>query len=393
VDEIIGPDPAGTPMQDEGDAALDATLAAADEGMLAAISRDLDLEGSLAQILQRLKNLAEPTTILPVSRAEPAEEGLDQAEEVGSGDPRSEFHVQVLAAGDEVAAAGDGDATLVLAVIETRRDCITLSRLVADDALAEMIAYAGRAMAGSAILLKSAWRRFELFRIAVAVVRSSKTVRGMAADITTIIVGTISQWNQISALLRQTDKIGMRLAEVYWRLGSLPEAAGILAGLTKALHSVGSAAQEASDLDAALERSHALALALGEGRTGHIRRIPDVGDGNFKLRRSRDLIEVLTGEINDVGVRLGKLAEALATCAESIPLNQLAAVQVDASGADLSMAHLQDLDVLAGVIWTHETIWPPGVENGVRERSREIRSGVFQICHGTERDPAKLAIV
>jgi hypothetical protein len=185
----------------------------------------------------------------------------------------------------------------------------------------------------------------------------------------------------------------MKLAEAHWRLGSLPEAFGIFAAITEVLTSVGNAALEVSGLDNALDRAQELASALGQGRAGCFRRVPDVGGSSFKLHRTRDLIEVLSGEINDIGIRLSKLAAALSACAGSIPLDQLAAVQVDASGADLSEADLPNLDVLDGVIWTPETTWPPGVRERVRQRSRPIGPGVYQVCGGSERDPAGLAIV
>jgi hypothetical protein len=378
---------------DDGDAALDAALAAADEGMLAAISGDLDLEGRLAQILQEVRDLAGPAAWHANPQGASAEERRDEPEEIILRAPRSEFHAQVLAGDDEVVAGEGGDATLVLAVIETRSACVTLDQLVTNSALAEMMVSAGRAVSRSETLLKFAWRRYELIRVSVTLVRTSKTVRVIAADITRILVETTHMWEQASGLLSQADHIGMRLAEARWRLGSLPEAPGIIAAITEVLTSVGYAALEASGLDDALGRAQDLALALGQSRAGSFRRVPDVGGSGFKLHRTRDLIEVLAGEINDVGIRLGKLAEALTSCAGSIPLDQLAAVQVDASGADLSEVDLPDLDVLDGVIWTPETTWPPGVAHGVRSRSREIRPGVYQVCSGSERDPSKLAIV
>jgi len=392
ADDAMRIDP-GTPG-DDGDAALDAAFAAADEGMLVAISDALDLEGRLAQILQKAKDLAEPEAAWPATpQGASAEERLDESEEISLRHPRSEFHAQVLAGDDEVVAGGRGDAALVLAVIDTRSACVTLSQLVTNSELAEMMVFAARAMSRSGIRLKFAWRRYELFRVSVTLVRTSKTVRVIAADITRILVETIRVWEQTSSLLSQADQIGMRLAEAHWRLGSLPEGSGIFAAITEVLTSVGNAALEVSGLDNALERAQELASALGQGRAGCFRPVPDVGGSGFKLHRTRDLIEVLSGEIDDIGIRLSKLAAALSACAGSIPLDQLAAVQVDASGADLSEADLPDLDVLDGVIWTPETTWPPGVRERVRQRSRPIGPGIYQVCGGSERDPAGLAIV
>ena len=64
--------------------------------------------------------------------------------------------------------------------------------------------------------------------------------------------------------------------------------------------------------------------------------------------------------------------------------------QVDASGADLSGIAVVDMNALAGVIWTPETIWPPGVMLEVRSRSREIRPGVYQVLQGNDQDRSAL---
>lgn len=66
-------------------------------------------------------------------------------------------------------------------------------------------------------------------------------------------------------------------------------------------------------------------------------------------------------------------------------------ISVDVSGADLSNLQIRDPDLLTGVIWTHDTIWPAGLDETIRARSREIHSGVYQIQDGTERDPHESA--
>ncbi|MGH3224853.1 MAG: hypothetical protein ACRDPY_40275 [Streptosporangiaceae bacterium] len=87
------------------------------------------------------------------------------------------------------------------------------------------------------------------------------------------------------------------------------------------------------------------------------------------------------------------MSEAIPKLAIRIPLEELAAIQVDASGADLSTANFPDLDLLDGIIWTLETTWPPEVANGVRSRSRQIGPGVYQVRGGSERDPLDLIFV
>jgi hypothetical protein len=57
----------------------------------------------------------------------------------------------------------------------------------------------------------------------------------------------------------------------------------------------------------------------------------------------------------------------------------LAAIQVDASGVDLSRLDVTDLDAAIGVTWTPQTKWPTKVAEHIRQRSREIRPGVFQV--------------
>ncbi|WP_328442734.1 hypothetical protein [Amycolatopsis sp. NBC_00438] len=59
--------------------------------------------------------------------------------------------------------------------------------------------------------------------------------------------------------------------------------------------------------------------------------------------------------------------------------------EIDASGADLSRLEIDDLDLVAGVVWTAGTVWPPELRSRILARSREICAGVFQVSNGTER--------
>ncbi|MET8142713.1 hypothetical protein ABZU32_20605 [Sphaerisporangium sp. NPDC005288] len=63
---------------------------------------------------------------------------------------------------------------------------------------------------------------------------------------------------------------------------------------------------------------------------------------------------------------------------------------VDASGMDLSDLQVPYLDLLVGVIWTQETIWPVEITAEIRARSHEIRPGVYQVVGGNEREDAGL---
>ncbi|RCG25407.1 hypothetical protein DQ384_31585 [Sphaerisporangium album] len=56
-------------------------------------------------------------------------------------------------------------------------------------------------------------------------------------------------------------------------------------------------------------------------------------------------------------------------------VQDLETIDVDASGLDLRHLDLQEVDALAGVLWTTDTVWPPGIAGRVRARSREIMPG------------------
>jgi hypothetical protein len=78
----------------------------------------------------------------------------------------------------------------------------------------------------------------------------------------------------------------------------------------------------------------------------------------------------------------GDLARDLAAANGCNPRRHLASIEIDASGVDLSDAHLPDVDLLDGVIWTPETTWPVTMENQVRAHSRQIRESVYQVHSG-----------
>jgi len=61
------------------------------------------------------------------------------------------------------------------------------------------------------------------------------------------------------------------------------------------------------------------------------------------------------------------------------PARELAWIQIDASGVDLSGALFHDLDDLIGVIWTSDTTWPHHVVNEVRARSDEVGPGIYKV--------------
>jgi hypothetical protein len=65
--------------------------------------------------------------------------------------------------------------------------------------------------------------------------------------------------------------------------------------------------------------------------------------------------------------------------------------EVDASGADLSHMWISDPEILGGVIWTDETIWPSNVADRMGVISRELSEGVYQVHGGGQRYAKDLA--
>lgn len=86
------------------------------------------------------------------------------------------------------------------------------------------------------------------------------------------------------------------------------------------------------------------------------------------------------------------LAGDLKTAAHLNPSNYLESMEIDASGADLSDAYLPDIEILDRVIWTHETTWPVAMENEVRAHSLMIREDVYQVCSGGRTRPKSVDV-
>ncbi len=115
----------------------------------------------------------------------------------------------------------------------------------------------------------------------------------------------------------------------------------------------------ALDLTPARDLVRALAFDIDHGRT--------------------HALEHTSSEVHDVLARMGRVL--------------LDAAPVDASGLDLSDLRLPDIDVLAGVTWTKQTIWPDEVRAVVEDRSTPIRPGVYRVCGGREHDPRSSALL
>jgi hypothetical protein len=74
------------------------------------------------------------------------------------------------------------------------------------------------------------------------------------------------------------------------------------------------------------------------------------------------------GWLLDPGLRYAQMA-----------VEALAAIQVDASGVDLSNLNMHEPDAARGVIWTAYTTWPASISDAVSDRSRKIRPDAFQV--------------
>jgi hypothetical protein len=74
------------------------------------------------------------------------------------------------------------------------------------------------------------------------------------------------------------------------------------------------------------------------------------------------------------------------------PVSVLASIPVDVSGLDLSCAGIDDLNTLAGITFTAQTTWPPGITQSVHARSEEIRPGIYQVRGTGEGDAASPVI-
>jgi hypothetical protein len=120
-------------------------------------------------------------------------------------------------------------------------------------------------------------------------------------------------------------------------------------------------------------------------------RLPqDPGQARRTPRRQRE--EVMSGitGLAAGGVAAGHEAKTLDGGIEAAmtlnPADYLTAIEIDASGADLSGAKFPDLTVLENVIWTDQTTWPPSVADQVRSCSEKIGTGVYKVRNGRE-DP------
>ncbi|MEW2356972.1 hypothetical protein [Spirillospora sp. NPDC029432] len=136
--------------------------------------------------------------------------------------------------------------------------------------------------------------------------------------------------------------------------------------------------------DAAHHRKLSLLHALGEPLTIAWHLDPDRSP---VLKLAIDIRPVLENHLELARRLQGELERAL-FLARSL-LQQLAEIPVNAVGADLSELPDVDLEALAGVIWSDDTLWPAGVRELVGRHSDALwRAGLRQVQGGIP--PARL---
>ena len=134
----------------------------------------------------------------------------------------------------------------------------------------------------------------------------------------------------------------------------------------------------ASDFAPLLDLVHALDLDLEDdlARALALARDLDIALArDLDFARARDLARDLILVLDLTSDRAWDLAER----------------EIIASGADLSLLAIDDVEMVVGVIWDEATSWPSGIANQVRAASQEIRPGVYRVKGGSKRDLAEYA--
>jgi len=147
------------------------------------------------------------------------------------------------------------------------------------------------------------------------------------------------------------------------------------------------------------------ALALASARADDLVwavNLNDMADGTFSFAPTSDLASRLsdlrstaqefarTGlEFNDKRLTSFLIDLATAKLTAHLCLNALNAIPVDVSGVDFSGMTSLKLEVLDGVMWSQETVWPAGFMEQIAAQSKEIHPGVYQI-HRSDGPPDAL---
>ncbi|HET9970328.1 MAG TPA: hypothetical protein VFQ68_18995 [Streptosporangiaceae bacterium] len=178
--------------------------------------------------------------------------------------------------------------------------------------------------------------------------------------------------------------------------------------------------QISRSLDRALDRAGDLARVLADDRVGDLDRALNRAldldlnralnraldlDRDLALARARTRVRLLIPALNraralardldrarDFVLALDRARDFVLALNRARDLaRDLAEREIIASGADLSLLAIDDVEIVVGVVWDDETTWPPGIADHVRAASQEIRPGVYRVGGGSERDPAEYA--
>jgi len=115
------------------------------------------------------------------------------------------------------------------------------------------------------------------------------------------------------------------------------------------------------------------------------------------LDDARVRASALDQALDDARVRASTLDQALRQARGFFPnfdldrwtrswtaLREFAKGRVDASRADLRHADVTDLSLWTDVVWSDDTLWPPGTKQRILSRSRELQPGVYLLQGGNE---------
>jgi hypothetical protein len=145
----------------------------------------------------------------------------------------------------------------------------------------------------------------------------------------------------------------------------------IHAGAVECYEVLSRAGNEIANLRPPLAQACEIFAAIGR-RTA---RLSDLGPRADVIREEARSLIGLYGSLR-TGVHAALDDLHLATVLN--PARELAGIQADVSGVDLSDAHI-DMEALADVIWTSDTTWPADIADDVRAGSEELRPGVYKV--------------
>jgi hypothetical protein len=335
---------------DDGDAALDAALAAADEDTLAAIRNGVNLDAGLARILQDLGEA--PTARPSIHSHAPVYPGKDQTI------PWAPLFPGIRLPG---LTPPDADAASPIPPLPREQAAAIIAMRARVRDLADALADALASARGLYLAVRDLDWAEARGRAVPGLARDLALARDITCDLT-----------RARALARHFTRASAsgRDFEVDYAIG-----------LTRA-------ADSADDLVRDLAIAHGLARAVD--LAGDLARDLSFAHGLGCVRDLADARDLAGSRARDRVADLVRCMEVVLGCAKEL-VGRFHAGEVDASGADLSALDLTDISVLEGVVWTEETAWPPGVWDQVKPpRSRVIRPGVYQVCSGNERDPFEL---